>query len=367
MSELFANYEVNRQPRWKILFSLLAGSGVMHLAVAASVLYVPTLRDAFNIAVLASRSGYVDKAYSKTIIGDDVRLVQVGGKFQYPPGYFASASAIAGMLGTAGVPDPLAPKIISQAGSIKPEDAASPNPSPNAHGSPAPGTSPTPLKEPSPLVADGKALPKDPSEIDKRMDQIAKDNNVVRPDEDEINKRPLTDWLKKANDRKEKNELNLTKVVEIKIDAQLRQDCKLSEAAVVQKSGDERLTDLAKEMAAAISDSNMLSFLKDPEKHKGESIVPCEAGPLSLAVRLDEGEVTAQVESQADSPARAAQLARAYNGLLFVGQMAKQGKDEEEIYKHTKVTADGKQIVVRFKMPRQAAAEMLTKQLKPAS
>lgn len=368
MTELFANFEVNRQPRWQIILRLLGGSAVLHLVLAASVVYVPTLRDALNIVALVGRAGYVDKPYSKTIIGDEVRLVQVGGKFQYPPGYFTTSWSMAqGPAGTPGAPDPFAPKIVSQAGSIKPEDAPSPNPTPGPHGSPAPVASPAPSASPTPSVTTAKEKPKDPSEIDKQMDQIAKDNNVQRPDADEINKRPLTDWLKKASDKKEKNELDLTKVVEIKIEAQLNKNCKLTEAAVVQKSGDERLTELAKEMAAAISDSNMLSFLKDPDKHKGEDPIPCEAGPLRLAVRLDEGEVTAQVESQADSPERAAQLAKAFNGLLFIGQMAKQGKDEEVIYKHTKVLAEGNQIVVRFKMPRQTAGEMLTKQLKPAS
>jgi hypothetical protein len=141
----------------------------------------------------------------------------------------------------------------------------------------------------------------------------------------------------------------------------------LSEASVVQKAGDERLAELAKDLASAVGDSRMLSFLRDPEKHKGESVVPCEAGPLSLAVRLDEGEVIAKVESQADSPERAAQLAKVYNVMLYIGQQKKEGKDEEQIYKNTNVTSDGKQIIVRFRMPRQTAGEMLTKQLKPAS
>jgi len=364
MAELFANFEVNREPRWKIVLGLLAGSTAFHFAVAAAVVFVPTLRDALNIAALAGKAGYVDKAYAKTIIGDEVTMVQVGNKFQYPPGYFETAMGIApATSGGVGAADPLAPKIVSQAGPVKPESSPSPSASPGLATAASPAATPAPSPSSSPVAADAKA----PSEIDKKLDQIAKENNVLRPDADEINKRPLTDWLKKANDKKEKGELDLSKVVELRIEAKLTTDCKLAEAAVVQKSGDERLLDLAKELAGAISSSNMLSFLKDPEKHKGEDPIPCEAGPLSLAVKLDEGEVTAQVESQADSPERAEQLARAYNGLLFVGQMAKQGKDEEVIYKHTKVLADGKQVVVRFKMPRQTAGEMLTKQLKPAS
>ena len=365
MPDLFAHFEVNREPRWKIVMGLLAGSAFLHLALAASVVFVPTFRDALNIAALAGKTGYVDRAYKKTIVGDEVRLVQVSARFEYPAGYFAPPGALLpGASGTAGVPDPFAPKIVSQASAVKPGSAASPSPSPLPVGSPSPGAAPSPSG--SPLFADAKQAAKDSSEIDKQLDQIARDNNVLRPDADEINKRPLTDWLKKANDKKEKHELDLTKVVELKIEAQLTKDCTLAEVAVAQKSGDERLIELAKDLAAAIGDSRMLSFLRDPGK-KGEGPLPCEAGPLSLGIMLDAGEISAEVEKQAESPERAAQLATAYNFMLFLGQQKKEGKDEEAIYKHTKVVTDGKQILVRFRMPRQTAGEMLTKQLKPAS
>jgi hypothetical protein len=49
-----------------------------------------------------------------------------------------------------------------------------------------------------------------------------------------------------------------------------------------------------------------------------------------------------------------------------VGQWLKRGRDEEMLYKSTKVTAEDKRILVNFSMPRQAAGEMLKKQL-PAS
>src|ERR1700694_2498130 len=102
MTELFANFEVNREPRWRIVLGLLVGSALLHLALAASIVFVPTFRDALNIAALAGRAGDVDKAYTKTIIGDEVQLVSVGAKFQYPPGYFATAWALAQV--TPGVP-----------------------------------------------------------------------------------------------------------------------------------------------------------------------------------------------------------------------------------------------------------------------
>jgi hypothetical protein len=111
----------------------------------------------------------------------------------------------------------------------------------------------------------------------------------------------------------------------------------------------------------------MLSFLRDPNKIKDETGLRCDEMPLQLTIKLDQNEIVAKVESQADSPERAIQMARGYNGLLAIGQFAKRGKDEEVLYKNTKVTAEGKQIVVNFSMPRQTASEMLKKQLPPSS
>ena len=54
-AELFANFEVNREPRWKMVARLLGGSAFLHLALATSVLDVPSLRDAFNVAALVEK------------------------------------------------------------------------------------------------------------------------------------------------------------------------------------------------------------------------------------------------------------------------------------------------------------------------
>jgi hypothetical protein len=89
--------------------------------------------------------------------------------------------------------------------------------------------------------------------------------------------------------------------------------------------------------------------------------------PLQVTLKLDQNEIVATVETQADSAERAVQMAKGYNTLLTVGQLAKRGKDEEVLYRNTKVTSEGKQILVNFSMPRHTASDMLKKQLPPAS
>lgn len=360
MQNLFANFEVNREPRWQGLLALVGLSLFLHGTAVALVVYVPAVRDTLNIATLIGSTGYSDRPYEKTTVGEAVDIIEVE-KFRYPPGYFAVDALIADAAVEASAST--APKIISEARN-QPKESVTPTP--------------TPTPEPSPTLTAGNESattdqvvsgnvggtePKSAEQADKELDKIAADNSVLRPSEKDINTRPLKDWLARANELKEKGELDLGSQVEITIAATLNSDCKLDEAVVKQKSGDARLIGVAREMVSAISDSRMLSFLRDPKKINASNEMQCEPIPLQLSIRLDQNEISARVESQADSAERANEMARGYNGLLTLGQFAKRGHDEEVLYKSTQVTAEGRIIVVSFSMPRQTAGEMLRKQL----
>ena len=169
----------------------------MHLALAATVMYVPSLRESLNILVLAGKSGYVDKPYQRTVFGESVQMVEVGPKFQYPPGYFAVGTLEAAVAPTL---DPMAPKIVSQAGAVKPEASPSPNPSPLASPSPAVAqaqgaASPAPgkggeargdQKYNTPIDADKQQR----EDAQKKLDDLAAANNTELPTEAEINRQP---------------------------------------------------------------------------------------------------------------------------------------------------------------------------------
>src|SRR5215203_4340596 len=113
MAELFEKFEVNRETRWVTLSRLVGASLILHGVFLWMAIYVPALRDTFNIAALVANTRFVDKAYDATQIGEEVRLVQLGEKVRYPDGYFAPERQSE----TAGKPasDPFAPRIISQA------------------------------------------------------------------------------------------------------------------------------------------------------------------------------------------------------------------------------------------------------------
>ncbi len=361
MSELFADSQINREPRWPILSKLSGASLVLHAGLLYSLVYVPGLRDAFNIAELLANTGYVDRAYAKTEVGDDVQMLTLAPhKFRYPAGYFATEEQLQAVV----PPAPSVPEMTFTPNRVR----QIPTPIPTPEASPSISTEATPAALPDAKVAaDSKvADPKSPEEAEQELNKIAAENNVVRPNENEINTRPLKDWLARASDMRDKGQLDLSSEIEITIAASLGTDCKLTNPNVIQKRGDARLIDVAKDMVSAIGDSGMLSFLRDPRKVTDPAKLSCNAMPLQVTIKLDQNDIAAKVESQADSPERAVQMAKGYNTLLAVGEFAKRGHDEEILYRNTKVTSEGKQILVNFNMPRPTASEMLKKQLPPS-
>ena len=367
MAELFENVQVNREPRWQILSKLALASLALHATVLASLIYVPAVRDMFNIAALLSDTGYVDKAYTRTEIGEEVELVQLPpAKFRYPDGYFATETQLQLAQAIQATTPPLTVELTPIS---TPTPLPTPEPSPSVAPEASPVASASPVPSPTVTTADNSKpeTPKTPEEAEAELNRIAAANNVVRPNESEINTRPLKDWLARSEERRNKGELDLSSAIEITIAGKLNPECRLIDANVVQKTGDARLIEVAKEMVGAIGDSGMLSFLRDPKKIK-DKVLTCDEMPLQLTIKLDQSEISAIVETEATSPQRASEMAGAYNYMLVVGQItaAAKSKDEEVLYRNTKVTSEEKKILVNFKMPRQTASEMLKKQLPKA-
>src|ERR671939_2095321 len=94
MAELFADFEINRAPRWPLLVRLLGGSIALHAILIACAIYVAPVRDALNIAGTLSRVRYVDEEYQKTQIGERAEIIEFPHeRFTYPEGYFSKEVA----------------------------------------------------------------------------------------------------------------------------------------------------------------------------------------------------------------------------------------------------------------------------------
>src|SRR5258705_6048107 len=357
MSELFANFEVNRQARWPIVLKLLAGSLVMHVSLAACVLYVPGLRTAFNLASLIAETRFVDKAYEKTQIGDDVQLVELASnKFRYPDGYFAPE----GQMPVEAPPAP-APAFVTQAQppAVMAELAASPSPTPVA----SPSQNPNAAASPSQAIAQAKTSPspaQSPAmtaeQAQDELEKTVEKNNLDIPKENEINKQAMKDFATYANNLRKQGKLDLNQPFEIIIEAELDKDGKLKDAKFTKKAGDANLVDLFGHMVAALNDSGFLVYLKPVDKdNPGSKVV--------FTVKQGDNEVLATVESEASSEESARVLAKGFQLALAIGAQSRSGKDEEALLRNTSAAPVGKKIVFNFTMPRQAVVDLIKKQL----
>jgi hypothetical protein len=336
MAELFTDFEVNKTPRWRRLLRLTSVSFVLHTLFFAAIIYVPVLREAFHLAGNFSGAEYVDEDYEKINIREAV-MINAGGKFQYPPGYFNDQF------------NNPAPEIIEQP---TPLPTPRPTPIPTPTPSPSPSPSPSPQTTGSPATGDTTVAGTTTEDgADKDLDKVAEQNKVKRPKT--INKRPFVDLLVKYNELKDKGELDLSGPVEMTIEADRNADGTLRNVVVIRKSGDPKLIQATKDFIAALSASGALDFLEGTDH-------------LILTLKLDAAAVSVSASTEAASDAEARQKALGYNALLFTGALLKSGRDEGTIMKNTKVTASGKQITISFNLPRAAIGDMLKKQI-PAS
>jgi hypothetical protein len=363
MPNLFAHFEVNREARWPILLRLVGVSLAFHMLGLATVVYVPPLRDALNVAALMSDSRFVDRPYARTELGENIQVVQLMPKFHYPEGYFALDADVTVQ------PPPFntGDRIISQA--KPPTPIASPTPSPEP--SPSPSETPkstaatpnTSISGTTGAAVGAQASPAPDAQKDStadqkaqaQLEQAAAANNVDLPAENEINKKPLKDLASYANDLNHDGKLNLNQSFEVTVVADLDTTGKLQNPSFTQKSGDPGLIDLAGKMISALNDSNILVYLRRLNEGKPTRII--------FVISQDKSELLAKVESEVSSEESARQKARGFNALLVLGQKAREGKDEEILMRNTAASAEGKKVVFNFSMPREAVVEMIKKQL----
>ncbi|HKO98640.1 MAG TPA: hypothetical protein VJU86_16700 [Pyrinomonadaceae bacterium] len=356
MIELFKGFEVNWEQRQPIILKLLGSSVVVHLILILSLLYVPGVKDVFNIAALLSDTKFVDKDYDRTVIGDDVQFVQISGaKFRYPDGYWALDGQTAEMFPplppTGAVPPP-----IPAAELFPPTAFPEPSVAPTAVPSPVPTSSPVTT------VAQASASPT-PSPVDKKveaaqrqLEKTAEENNLTLPKEGEINKKALRDFAAYANDLKTQGKLDLDKPFEVVIEAELDGNGKLKDPKFTKKEGDPNLVDLFGRMVGALNDSGFLIYLKPIDKdNPGTKVI--------FTIKQGESEVLATVESEVSSDSSARLLAKGFNAALVIGAESRAGKDEEILLRNTSAEPNGKKITFNFTMPRQAVVDLIKRQL----
>lgn len=350
MSELFDNFEINSAPRWPILTRLLAGSFALHLLFVLLVLYVPGVRSALNIASMFSGLEYGDEDYTKTEVGERADVIDLAQeRFQYPEGYFAQEATEA---------DATIQQIINEGEAAAPPPPSLPTPTPTPIPTPQPSPQASPSVQPTPTPAASPPLPStvangqpgSDEEREKNLDQIASETGVKRPPR--INSKPFKILLSKGKEMKDRGEIDLNGTIEMTVEADRNDDGTLSNVEVTGgRTSDVALKELAKEFVAALSDSRALSFI-DGARH------------LIIKIKSDPAGINVTIETEMASEAMASSNSQGYSLLLYAAHAkAEANSDEEKILKSTHISSSGKQLIVKFEMPRATVEEMLKKQM----
>ena len=350
MAEIFHTHErLNRDARTPRMLRTLGGSLVAHALFLAAVVYVPMVRDTFNLASTLSGFKVVEEDYTKTAVGERATLINLAdNKLYYPAGYFSQTA----------LPTPDAPQLVAE---VRPPQLPVPPKPRRIKPTPTPEASPSPNGEESAKnegdkTGDPKASPTASAtplatpQTAEEAERIAKEANVEKFPT--INTKPLTDLLKQGKEMRDAKEIDLSGTLEMEVEGDRQEDGRLTNVEVTgAAASNPKLLQLAKDFIAAISDSKLLAPLKGT-KH------------LKMRVKLDGKEVAVRVLTEMESESEAATMASGYNGLLFLGALSKKGKDEELLFKSVQIAAEAKQIVLTFNMPRAVAGDLLSKLIK---
>ncbi|MEJ7577807.1 MAG: hypothetical protein WKF74_12485 [Pyrinomonadaceae bacterium] len=342
LAELFQTINLkNNSRRGGRLMRAVAGSFLLHLFVVALILLVPDVRSVLRLSSMFSGVEYGDEAYTKTKITERAEIINIAdmeGGFQYPAGYFSKNAP----------PEPTVERLAV----VEARPTPTPRPTPVPTPSPTPRPSPTPQASPEVANAGANAntnssAASSEAETERELDRQAAAVGVKRPPK--INARPFKDLLAQAKAMRDNGEIDLSQTIEITIEADRNEDGTLRNVDA-RYAGNPKMKQLALNFAAALSDSRALSFLEGV-KH------------LRMTIRLDQQSLNARIISNMDSAEQATELARGYGIVLVGARIARSGKDEGEIWNNTKISSNGKQVILQFNMPREAAGRLIAKQL----
>lgn len=399
--DLFNNYEIrswNYSPRLYKIIAVSAAVNVLVLLIAAQTSLLTTkgcdspfvgkvcqVLDTVYVSsmLFGTDREYVDQAYEKTELADaDVTFVDVSNDtppLEYPQGYFTLANP-----GQASpfeqVNDPLAaynPGNFPPVGQVPPpmpqDDLLNkpqnlPKPNPNAVTGPLPSFDDN---DDTAVAANGKKGGKKPAaNSEANTDQKTPDANkaVAQPtplSSDavtslEINKKPLTDFADGVLAQWSANQIDFNQPFTVVLNGVLTNDGKLdrdkSKFDPTKQKGDQKMIDLAKAALEAVGDSGFLTYLRSLDVEK-----------VDITLTQDDKQITAVVSSSQKTADRAKTISSGMNTYLMIGKAtAKNPSDERTLLDGAKVTADGKNFVLNFAIPKDVAQEMINRKLREA-
>ncbi len=411
-SDLFKNYEIKTWERSKRLYKILGISAIGNILAILIVAQTSLLTlkgcesplvgrvcqvlDTVYVGTLlfGTEREYVDAEYEKTELGDaEITFVDVSGvtpPLSYPEGYFQVANPLEyqAMLDQAnnpafstdfsGLPPGIPLTTPSTGGSLidTPPNIPSPNPDvldgplPTFGGDSGVASNPIPPIKRRPRNGRIKPIKPTPNETDVAAIDDTVDDGAPSPSpvptplsseavkEVEINKKPLVDFADVVAAQWDAKEIDLNQDFTVVMDAVLTKDGKLdrerSKFDVSKQKGDPKMIDVGKAAFEALGDSGYLTYLKLLGVDK-----------INATLVQDDKQITVVITSGQKTAERASVVASGINGYILIGKtLTDNPSDERVLLDGAKVTADGKNFILNFAIPKPIAQEMITRKLK---
>lgn len=407
-SDLFKDYEITNWERGSRIYKIIGVSAIANvlalLVVAQTSLLtmkgcdsplvgrVCSVLDTVYVSsmLFGTDREYIDAAYDETKIGDsEITFVDVTGvtpPLSYPEGYFqlanpeqfqASLDGIDGqnpsgmqMYDSNGMPmsspstgnlfdtPPVLPpsnpnSIVGELPSFS-DDSASTYKPPRPRKTPRPKN---PANQPDiddDAVAQVKPTPTPTPEVQP----TPMSTDAVKALE--INKKPLVDFADEVAVKWEKKEVDLDQPFTVVLNGVLAADgsldLKASKFDVAKEQGDQKMIDIGKAALEALGKSNYLSYLKQLNVDK-----------FVATLIQDDKQITVIVTSAQKSPEMAKTVASGINSYIAIGKtVTEDPSDERTLLNGAKVTAEGKNFVLNFAIPKPIAQEMINRKLREA-
>ncbi len=362
--------------------------------------------------ILGTDRDYVDKAYEKTDLGDaEITYIDVSGDsppLKYPDRYFALAnpeqaammqdptiaampqgfensSTFGGFSGATAIPPvngspsndllatkPTLPPVVDNpiVGKLPTSTSGSSNPIasyPKARRGGFPRGIPVRRSPTLPDVSP-KELPKlggDQTAINKPKEEkkpeasptpeAANSNPVTAV---EINKRPIKDLGAFINDLLAKKEIDLQSDFAVGARGKLTKDGKLDPKTfkyTQAQAADPKMIEVIRQSIEAINESGYLQYLSQ-----------LSGKDLTLLMQQDGANLTATVQSELENENRAKSIKSGLDFAISIAKMTKtdpNDKDDLDLLKSATIESKGKQIIIKFAIPKPLAQDMIKRKL----
>ena len=168
-----------------------------------------------------------------------------------------------------------------------------------------------------------------------------------------FNKRPFIDLADKINSMLAGNEVDLNAPFSIEVRGDLSEFGKLERGQIKNISGDEKITEVGKEFVAAISDSEVLTGLRNLGFKQ-----------VVILISQDENNASLVIRSEAATADEAKKALSTLNLLITSSQNFVKNDDEKFILRSLKPTIDEKKVELNFLAPHEEVQQLIRKILK---